>query len=71
MDAVAKSDMVATIPWRLAHQHTKGRRDIRWVKPPPEVQDYQYMLLWHPRQDNDSMHRWLRSQILAVAAELR
>jgi DNA-binding transcriptional LysR family regulator len=31
--------------------------------------EFTVSLLWHPRQDSDPAHRWLRGQVREVCAE--
>jgi DNA-binding transcriptional LysR family regulator len=62
---VAASDFVATSYERLA-PFFSGRvvaRPLPFKMPPLELH-----LLWHPRQNVDPFHRWLRESLLAYAA---
>ncbi len=59
------SDMVASVPER----HTGNLRDgmFSFDLPMPVV-PITVSLLWHPRQDGDVAHRWLRGCVLAACA---
>ena len=58
------SDLVATVPER----HTAGLREgmHRFALPLP-VEPFTISLLWHPRNDDDPAHRWLRGCIRDVS----
>ncbi len=59
------SDMVASVPER----HTGNLRDGMFsFDLPMPVAPITVSLLWHPRQDADAAHRWLRGCVLAACA---
>ena len=66
---VAGSDMIATVPRRLANQYTAALRlqVLRFPVPVPPVPIYQ---LWSPAQDKDPAHQWLRAQLAATLKTL-
>jgi DNA-binding transcriptional LysR family regulator len=54
------SDLVATVP----EKHTAGLRQGTHSFPLPlPAEPFTISLLWHPRQDGDPAHRWLRDCI--------
>ena len=60
---VRRTDLVATIPQR----HTAGLRDgLHTFALPFETPDILISLLWHPRQDGDPAHGWMRECIRSV-----
>lgn len=60
---VRRTDLVATIPER----HTAGLREgLHTFELPFETPELLISLLWHPRQDGDPAHRWMREQIQLV-----
>ncbi len=60
------SDLVATVPER----HTAGLREgMHSFALPVPVRPFTISLLWHPRLDDDSAHRWLRECVRAVSRE--
>jgi len=62
------TDLVATVPER----HTATlRAGLHTFALPFRTRPLTVSLLWHPRMDADSAHRWLREKILAVCAAAR
>jgi DNA-binding transcriptional LysR family regulator len=66
---VAATDLIATLPVRVAEmfEDTLG---IARTTPPIEIAPFQMAMAWHERMHEDDRHRWLREQLLAVAAEI-
>lgn len=59
------SDLVATVPER----HTASlRAGLHTFALPFEAPEVTVSLLWHPRQQADLAHRWLRALVLATCA---
>ena len=67
---VAGSDLVATLASRIAALFTETLGLVA-MPPPVPLPRFQIALAWHERNHNDTPHRWLREQMLAVAAEVR
>ena len=67
---IAGSDLVATIATRVAALFTETL-DLVTLPPPVQIPKFQIALAWHERNHQDAAHRWLREQLLAVAAEVR
>jgi len=63
---IENSDMVLTLPSRLARQMVKISR-TRLLKPPIELAEFRYIQVWHPRLDSDPAHQWLRRLLLEVS----
>ena len=65
--AVPGTPLVATLPRRLL----AGLADpaVRIVGAPPEIETMPYLMVWHPRLDDDPAQRWLRDLVRVVAAE--
>jgi len=62
------SDLIASVPER----HTGNLRAGMHSFPlPTSLPEFTVSLLWHPRQDADQAHSWLRSHIREVCADLR
>jgi DNA-binding transcriptional LysR family regulator len=59
MRSVAGTQLIATVPERLARQEAPDPR-LRLVSPPPELRGFAYLMVWHPRVDSDAAHAWLR-----------
>ena len=62
------SDLIASVPERHTGNLRAGMHSFPIPVPSPEIT---VSLLWHPRQDADPAHRWLRSQVRDVCAALR
>lgn len=63
---VARTDLVAMLPERLARQVAEERSGLRIVAAPVDVPGYRMAMLWHERLHRDPAHRWLREQIAAA-----
>ena len=60
------SDLIATVPAR----HTQNlRTGLHSFELPFELPPITISMLWHPRMDADSAHRWLRECLRAVCAQ--
>ncbi len=64
--AVARSDLVTTIPARLARGLPAG---LVALPLPISVPDFAYGMIWHPRSAASAALRWLRSLIERVTTE--
>ena len=69
MLAVAQSNMILTVPKRLALKLAKSAA-VRLIGAPHEVKGFKYEMIWHPRLTADPVHQWFRDQVRAVAKEL-
>lgn len=65
---VAETDYVITISERVARM-LAPRLGLRVLEPPLELEPYALSMLWHPRNDADPAHRWLRELLVEVASE--
>ena len=63
---VAQSDMLATLPERIA-RHFAAIWQLQVVEPPLLLEDVSTSMFWHERSHNDPAHRWLRQQFELVA----
>ena len=62
------SDLVADVPER----HTEAlRAGMHGFALPVSVPGFAVSLLWHPRQDADPAHRWLRDRVRDVCTSVR
>lgn len=62
---VASTDLVATIPRRVAETLVHDGR-LAIVPPPLELATFTVHQVWHERHHNDHGHRWLRQQVAEV-----
>lgn len=59
---VAQSDLILTVPTRLADQFSALLGLVR-IELPIEVPEYGYFVVWHERSENDQGVGWLRELI--------
>ena len=64
---VERTDLVATLPKRLAKRLTTLSK-TRILPAPIEFQEFTYIQAWHPRYDSDPAHQWLRELIRKASA---
>lgn len=65
---VAETDYILTISLRLARR-LAPRLGLRMIAPPRALglEPYTIAQLWHPRNDRDAAHRWLREAVADAA----
>jgi DNA-binding transcriptional LysR family regulator len=64
---VASSDLIATVPKRLALRFSKAL-NLQILPVPFAIPPFRLTLLWHQRLDSDPAQSWMRSTILETAA---
>ena len=62
---IAESDMVATLPARIAHVFSRLMPVIAFPPPLP-LPGFSVAMTWHERQHTDPAHRWLRHQLVKL-----
>lgn len=67
--AVASSDLVLTMPERVARRFAE-LLPLEVVAPPIELPGFTMAMLWHERVHREPGHVWLREQIVALARGL-
>ena len=67
--AIAKTDLVLTVPRKLA-KITAPIAGLRVVEPPREIKAFPYFMAWHSRLSTEPAHAWLRDQVRATARSL-
>jgi DNA-binding transcriptional LysR family regulator len=70
MMAAGISDLVASVPDRIAHT-VAAALDLVVFKLPVVVPPEQVVQAWHPRLDADPAHRWLRECVATLPARAR
>ncbi|MEW9796616.1 LysR family transcriptional regulator [Alteromonas sp. CYL-A6] len=60
--AIAKTDLVACLPYHLAKHYDLAIYELPFDVPPVE-----YFLYWHVSADHDNAHKWMREQIVEIA----
>jgi len=57
-------DLVALVPSRLLRQKNN---QLVVLEPPVEIPGFDVIAVWHPRNDKDQAHRWLRGRLVEIA----
>lgn len=57
--ALRDTELILTVPSRVAPQFL-GRYPFQQVTAPSEIPRFQYLMAWHPRLENEDLHRWFR-----------
>lgn len=65
--AVGASDMIATLPERLARRLATAA-GIALLRPPLALDDFTMHVAWHRRSDHDPLLDWLRARLIHAAA---
>src|SRR6266513_4876630 len=68
--AIAHTDLVLTVPLRLA-KITGSLAGLRIVEPPRAIKAFPYFMAWHSRLSTEPAHTWFRDQLRIVARSLR
>ncbi len=63
---VARSDLLATLPERIA-RHFAPLLNLQVLEPPLPLGDVNTSMFWHERMQNNPAHRWLRQQFRQIA----
>ena len=65
---VAGSDLIATVPRRLAVRFSKALK-LQVLPVPFTLPPFRLSMLWHERVDSDPAHAWLRGLVVETANE--
>jgi len=66
---VQTSDMVCTLPRRMAHLYADHFR-LKAHAVPLRLPQFPVYLIWHASADDDASHQWLREQLIAFCQQL-
>jgi len=66
MLAIARTDLVLTLPRRLAKIMVPVA-DVRVVEPPRELKGFSYFMAWHARLTSEPAHAWFRDTLSTIA----
>ena len=66
---VAESDLIATLPRRLALSFRKAVK-FQLLEVPFPMPPFRLTMLWHERVDSDPAHAWLRGLVIETAKSL-
>lgn len=67
---VAATDMIATVPLRIAREAAE-RLDIKAVQPPFKLANPDISMYWHELNHRDQAHIWFRQSIQTIAQAVR
>jgi DNA-binding transcriptional LysR family regulator len=67
---IAATDLIATLADRVAAVFAQAL-DLAIIPPPLPIPKFRMIASWHERTHHHAPHRWLREQLIAVAAEVR
>lgn len=65
--AVASSDLVLTVPARMAVV-AASLLPLKVFEPPVPVEPFSLTMSWHDRRDNDPLHAWVREEIVSIVS---
>ena len=65
---VSRSDLIATVPRRLADAFAPSF-GLRVLEPPITIRPYRVSIVWHERNDKSALHRWVIAEIAECASE--
>ncbi|WP_295898743.1 LysR family transcriptional regulator [uncultured Vibrio sp.] len=65
INRLVSSEHLMIVPEHIAQNLTKHSA-LTYKTLPFDTQQHQYWLMWHPKYDNDSGHKWLREEVRAV-----
>lgn len=66
---VAATDLIATVPRRIAAQFARSL-PLQIMSPPIPLETPSVLMIWHERNHRDALHRQLRRAVRKAAAEL-
>lgn len=69
MRVVAVTDMIATVPRRMALLEAP-RKTTKILEGPAALGSFKYVMIWHRRMQTDAQHVWLRSIIREAGKRL-
>jgi DNA-binding transcriptional LysR family regulator len=64
--AIARTDLVLTLPRRLA-KIMAPVAGVRVVEPPREIKGFSYFMAWHARLTSEPAHAWFREHLRKIA----
>jgi DNA-binding transcriptional LysR family regulator len=66
---VANTDLVLSLPLRIAEQFVR-LAPLKILPIPIDLPIYNLIMIWHPRQEKEPAHQWLRREILKVCCKM-
>ena len=65
---LARSDLIATVPRRLA-ETSAPLFGVQVCEPPITIRPYLVLVVWHERHDKSALHSWIIGEIEKCVAE--
>ena len=62
---VARTDLISTVPTRLAAHFAQSLPITTYDLPLP-LPEPEFAMYWHPRSQDDGGHKWLRERVAAL-----
>jgi DNA-binding transcriptional LysR family regulator len=66
---VANTDLLLSLPFRIAEQFAR-LAPLKILPIPIDLPVYDLIMIWHPRQEKEPAHQWLRQEILEICCKL-
>ena len=66
---LANTDLILSLPARIAEKFVH-LVPLKILPIPIDLPPYDLLMLWHPRQEKEPDHRWLRREILEICAKM-
>ncbi|MDQ6702465.1 MAG: LysR family transcriptional regulator [Pseudomonadota bacterium] len=66
---VANTDLVLSLPLRIAEQFVR-LAPLKILPLPIDLPIYDLIMVWHPRQEKEPAHQWLRREILEICRKM-
>jgi DNA-binding transcriptional LysR family regulator len=69
LSALPGTELIATLPAPHAATSAEDHR-LRVIAAPPQIEPIDWVMIWHPRTEDDPAHLWLRERVREVAASI-
>ncbi|MGO8845752.1 MAG: LysR family transcriptional regulator [Methylocella sp.] len=66
---VANTDLLLSLPSRIAEQFVR-LAPLKILPIPIDLPTYELIMIWHPRQEKEPAHQWLRREILNTCRKM-
>jgi DNA-binding transcriptional LysR family regulator len=66
---IANTELLLSVPLRIAEQFVR-LAPVKILPVPIDLPTYDLIMLWHPRQEKEPAHQWLRQELLKIACQM-
>ncbi len=66
---VANTDLLLSLPLRIAEQFVR-LAPLKILQIPIDLPTYNLIMIWHPREEKEPAHQWLRREILKICCKM-